>query len=388
MIRLLLTETAPGAAESIRAMLAAQEEIEAVGYPRDGLEAAQMAVRLRPDVLLVHDRLPEMTGIQTCELVAQAAPDVACALLCEQDDPATLRRAMRGGARAVVTTYSSPEALASVLRDLAKVRGTRALPEFTLTTDPAAMPQTIALISARDGAGKSTLAANLAALLVQEAPDQVALVDLCGQFGAAALLLNLKPTNDIMGLANFQTDLDLDLVETFMEHHSLGIRVLAGGTHPDPAWTDGLSINFVAALLGLLRRRFRFVILDIPPLIWPGSLYAISRAQAALLITGLCDVTGLRETAAFSDAICPSYMPRERLRLIVNRSQQQEWFSEADVRAATGQEIWHSLPHDASNVFQSANEGTPIVAARPGAPFAKGCQMLARKLVSELRSAV
>jgi pilus assembly protein CpaE len=387
MIRLLLTETAPGAAEGIRAMLATQEQIEVVGYPRDGLEAAQMAVRLRPDVLLVHERLPEMGGLLACELVSQAAPDVACALLCDLDDAATLRRAMRGGARAVVSTMTAAEALANTVRDLAQARNARSLPEYALATDPAAMPQTIALLSARDGAGKSTLAANLAALLVQEAPGQVALVDLCGQFGAAALLLNMQPTNTIMGLASFQADLDLDLVETFMESHPLGLKVLAGGARPDPAWTDALSVNFVAALIGLLRRRFRFVVLDIPPLVWPGSLYAISRSQAALLLTGLTDVTGLRETAAFSDAICPDYIPRERLRLVVNRPQQQEWFGETDVRTATGHEVWHSLPHDAANVFQSANEGTPIVAARPAAPFSKSCQGLARKLVEELRRA-
>jgi pilus assembly protein CpaE len=346
-----------------------------------------MAVRLRPHVLLMHERLPEMSGHMACELVAQAAPEVACALLCDQDDANALRRAMRSGARAVISTFTSAEKLAATVRELAQVSTTRSLPEFTLATDPAAMPQTIALLSARDGAGKSTLAVNLATVLVQEAPGQVALVDLCGQFGATALLLNLKPTNTIMGLASFQTDLDLDLVETFLEPHPLGIQVLAGGTRPDPAWTDALSVNFVAALVGLLRRRFRFVLLDIPPLIWPGSLYAISRSQAILLLTSLCDVTGLRETAAFVDAICPDYAPRERLRLVVNRSQQQEWFSEADVRAATRHEVWHSMPYDPSNVFQSANEGTPVVAARPAALFSKSCQALTRKLVDELRRA-
>ena len=57
MIRVLLTEVAPGAAEGIRAVLASHDEIEVVGYPHDGLEAAQMAVATQPDIMIVHEYL-------------------------------------------------------------------------------------------------------------------------------------------------------------------------------------------------------------------------------------------------------------------------------------------------------------------------------------------
>jgi len=53
LIRIVVTEAKPGDADVVRAGLTGAE-FEIVGYARDGLEGAQMALRLRPDVLVVH----------------------------------------------------------------------------------------------------------------------------------------------------------------------------------------------------------------------------------------------------------------------------------------------------------------------------------------------
>ena len=52
MIRVLITEIAPGLAEGIRAALASVDDVHVTGYARDGLEAVQMAVTTRPEILL------------------------------------------------------------------------------------------------------------------------------------------------------------------------------------------------------------------------------------------------------------------------------------------------------------------------------------------------
>jgi len=73
-IRVVLTEPQPGAADGLQARLATgiqshgdadlgaheSELVKIVGYARDGLEAAQMATQLAPDVILVHEELPGM----------------------------------------------------------------------------------------------------------------------------------------------------------------------------------------------------------------------------------------------------------------------------------------------------------------------------------------
>ena len=382
MIRVLLTEVTPGAAEALRAMLAAIEEIEVIGYPRDGLEAAQMAVTLKPNVLLVHERLPGMSGTEACEMVCLAAPQVACVLLCDARDDAAVKRAMRAGARAMLAPDDSPQAAAEAVRSLAGLAGRTATREFKMVADPNLMPRTIAMLAARDGVGKSTVCTNLGAVLAQRFPGEVALVDLSGQFSSSVLLLNLKPNGTIMDLAGFAAEVDLDLVDAFLVRHHSGLRVLAGGAKPDPTWTDALSVDFIATLLSLLRRRFRFVLCDMPTLLWPGSLYVITRAQFCIAMTSLFDITGLQEIALLIDSLAPRHVPPDRLKLVVSRAVNHDSFSEDDIKTATRRDVWHRIPNDTANVLAAAAEGEPLALQKPTLAFSRSIAALADMLVA------
>ncbi|NSW56057.1 MAG: response regulator [Armatimonadetes bacterium] len=388
MIRVLITEIAPGLAEGIRAALATVDDVHVTGYARDGLEAVQMAVTTRPEILLLHDHLPGLSGPSACELISLVAPGVACALLCDDSSEQTLRRAMRAGARAVITPATSPQQLAQIIADLKTLPARRRDPEYRMALDPDAMPQTIALLSPRDGAGKSTLAANLGAALLSHAPDKVVLVDLSGQFGSLALLLNSKPAGNVLDLAGYAMEMDLDLVETFLFSHPSGLKLLAGAARPDPAWMDILSVNFIAALLGILRRRYRYIICDLPATVWPGSLYAASRAQLALCVGSLWSITELNALAEMIDAFVPHFVTDESFRLVLNRAANQDAFDEAALRKATRKKIWHSVPNDSQTVHAAANDGVPAVLAKPSSPFSRSITQLADKIVEEARARV
>lgn len=388
MTRVLLTEIAPGLAEGLRAALASIDDVEITGYARDGLEAIQMAVSTLPEILLIPERLPGLPGVSACELVSLAAPAVACALLCDRSDEPTLRKAMRAGARAVITPDTTSEELGAIISDLKKLGARRQEPEYKMALDADAMPQTIALLSPRDGAGKSTLAANLGAALLPYAPDRVVLVDLSGQFGSLALLLNAKPTGNIIDLAGYVHEMDMELVETFMVSHSSGLKLLAGAQRPDPAWMDVLSVDFVAVLLGILRRKYRYILCDLPATVWPGSLYAATRAQAALCVGSLWSITELNALAEMIDALVPDYVPDDRFRLVLNRAANQDAFDETALRKATRKKVWHSIPNDTQTVHATANDGVPAVIAKPSSPFSKSVIQLADKLVEECRARV
>jgi len=387
MVSVLVTEVTPGAAECVRAMLSAMQDVEVLGYPRDGLEAVQMAVQLRPDVLLVPEKLAGMPGSEVCEFTAVAAPEVATVMMCEKDDAVALRRAMCHGARGVITPTTSSEEIGMLLTGVKEFAKHTSSDRLDRITDPSSMPQTISLVSSRDGVGKSTLATNLATGLAQRFPGQVVLVDLCGQFGSAELLLNVKPHGNIVDLAGFVHEMDQELVDTFLATHPSSLRVLVGGRKPDPAWIDALSVGFVSSLLALLRGKFRFVFCDLPAIVWPGSLYAVSRSQLCLVVASLWNVTEVHEVAALVETLIPDYMPPERLRLVVNRASNRDWFSEEDVQNATGHGVWHTVPNDTTNVFAAANEGAPVVITKPTAPFAKGVLALGDKIVKECQAA-
>ena len=89
------------------------------------------------------------------------------------------------------------------------------------------MPQTVAFVSARDGVGKSTLITNLGRRCPAVSEPGCPL-DLCGQFGSAALLLNLRPEHTSSTLQASQATWTSIWSRPSLERHPSTLRVLAG----------------------------------------------------------------------------------------------------------------------------------------------------------------
>jgi len=210
--RIMITEPQPGSADMLRIRLTSElggshtGKFEIIGYARDGLEAAQMATQMVPDVILIHESLPGMNGYEACEMISLAAPNVATVLLVDPtrlSQPEVARRALRAGARGVLSADPSTEALLETLHDLIALQERRKQPEYELITDPMKMPVTFAVTGAKGGIGKTTVATNLAVSFARRFPNEVLLVDFYGQYGNVSLMLNLSPDGTIRDLANF-----------------------------------------------------------------------------------------------------------------------------------------------------------------------------------------
>jgi DNA-binding NarL/FixJ family response regulator len=76
MIRVLLADDQALVRAGFRALLDAQEDIEVVGEAADGQEAASLASRLQPDVVLMDIRMPGLDGLAATHEIA-ADPNLA-----------------------------------------------------------------------------------------------------------------------------------------------------------------------------------------------------------------------------------------------------------------------------------------------------------------------
>ena len=100
-------------------LLSGESDIEIAGQARTGREAIERARRLRPDVVLMDVRMPDLDGIAATAALATAAPETKVVILTtfEQDD--YIFGALRAGASGFLLKRTRPEELIAAVRTVA-----------------------------------------------------------------------------------------------------------------------------------------------------------------------------------------------------------------------------------------------------------------------------
>lgn len=382
----VLSEANPGSAAELRGLfarlIAGGQQLTISGYARDGLEVAQMAAHVKPDIIFIDVDMPGLDGFEACKLAVAANPDTVCVMMIPQANSQAVSAAMRAGARAVFDPHQSESELRELIDQLIELRKAKQKPEFAVATDPEKLPVSIAVTGAKDGIGKTTLSTNLGAVLAGRFPRSVVAVDFFGQFGNLALSLDLSYHASIQDLLGYQ-ELDVDLVEGHLVTHECGLRVLPGISRGDQEEMSQVDIPQLAALLGLLRRRNRFTIFDLPPLLWPASPYVLSRCQHILVLLTLDDIALMRDTASLVEIIIKGNVPSERIKLVVNRASKSTEFGTSDIEETTGLKVWAEIPDQFAVVSTARNEGVPFVLSRPRESVAVAIEQIAKKIMAE-----
>jgi len=365
--------------QQIIEILSKQEDMEVVGLAQDGLEASQMAVQLSPDVVLVDAELAEMDGVSAAETVSLAAPAVATVLMSGAAPAEIWRQGMRAGAKDILSKPLVPAQLLESIRALQRARAKRDSPEFQALVDPELMPRIIAIAGAKGGVGKTTLAANLSVALAQAYPGQTVLVDAYSQFGDVALILNLRPKRTLLDMVPLEDDIDRELVEAHLTPHESGLKVLVSSN--DPTELSSISAKCMGTVLANLKRSYRFIVMDVPPMLYETTIFALTHATAVLLVANLFDLTTLNDTRKLYQLLTRDYIAKERIHLVLNRVARQNRLQAEEIERTFGREATVSIPNAAGLVVNSINEGVPFIISHPDAAISRIIRELAAKLV-------
>lgn len=119
MIRVVLVDDQTLIRQGVRSLLALSDDIEVVGEASDGKEALEIVPQLKPDVLLLDLRMPNMNGLQVLEALAERDQQPPTLILTTFDDDELVLGGIRAGAKGYLLKDVALEDLLNAVRTLA-----------------------------------------------------------------------------------------------------------------------------------------------------------------------------------------------------------------------------------------------------------------------------
>lgn len=341
-------------------------------------DPAQLLAQLRhdslPDIVVLDASRAPQDALALAERFDRELPGTGVVLI---GDPGAISvAAMRAGVRDVLPADTDAESLRVALdRVGAAVLARRAQVGIMPTPAPvaqAAPGRVLTVLSPKGGAGKTTIATNLAVGLAQTAPGSVVLVDLDVQFGDVATALSLEPEFTLDDVVHGAALRDPIAMKTHLTHHPSGLSVVCA---PDnPAAADTITPEQVSALLSLLATQFRFVVVDTAAGLEARTLAALDHTTDPLLLTTF-DVTGSRGLRKEIATLRDLGMLTNARQVVLNFADPKGGLSVADVEATIRSRVDLTIPISKA-VTASLNTGTPLLQQKPNDAASKQLRKL------------
>lgn len=239
-------------------------------------------------------------------------------------------------------------------------------------------PQLLPVVGAKGGVGKTTVAANLAALMVSAGVARTALADLAFTNSDVAVQLELPDGITLMDAIDRPESLaDLPCCASF------GLHVLPGVTKPEDA--EKITQPQLEALIAGLRKHYDIVILDLASDPTADMLYhCIDQASAVILVSTL-DAAALKNTRLFLNTLKRlNIKVSERVRLVLNRVRADATMDPARAEAFLGLPAACTIPDDPRSFDAAAFAGVPLTISRPNHAIAQALWQLAGSIAPAL----
>ena len=119
-IRVLIADDHPIVRQGLATVVSQEPDMEVVGQASNGAEAVTEAAILRPDVVLMDLRMPEMDGVQAILKIKEDSPDMGIIILTTYDTDEDVFKGIEAGARAYLLKDSPPEEVLNAIRTVWK----------------------------------------------------------------------------------------------------------------------------------------------------------------------------------------------------------------------------------------------------------------------------
>ena len=338
------------ALKEIRGALTSNERCRPLADCHDPDQLVADVLRLRPSAAIImfgaDNQDKEFSLIKQ---LASACPETAIISAARNASPALILGCMRSGAREFLQLPILSDEFQTILNRVEEFRAAGASKKSG---------RTVAVFSAKGGAGASFFATNLAAAM----SVSTVLTDLNLQAGDAASFLGLDPKYSLVDFVNNRSRLDDSLIASLITPHSAHLSLVAAPLEAHEA--EDIKPEYITEILHLLGQRFQCVVMDLPHTFDPVTVAALDLADDILVVMTL-DIPGIRNTRRALKVFERLGYPRGKIRVVVNRWSKNIDVELKKVEVHLDEQLIGFVPNDYTKVMNSINLGQPLVQSDP-----------------------
>ncbi len=318
-----------------------------------------------PRQLLVDVSGSDMPLSDLARLADVCAPSVAVVVIGDRNDVGLYRSLLEIGIQDYLV---KPVTVELLLRALS-------------ARDPSAQVRTgkvISFIGARGGAGMTTIAVSLARHLADETLRHVVYVDLNLHGGAAVSMLGLPSGNGLTDLLQDTRNIDPQALDRAVV--AAGERLFTLSSELPYETEFAVLPGAFAELISTLKRRFHYVLLDLPARSGRSVEEALDASQVVCIVA---------DPSVYAARECMRLLrftedrPGEAvISVLLNNPHEPvaDRVQPLDFKRAIGRAVVHELPYDPKPLARAENLGEPVGASGKPQGFAAAIERVASSL--------
>jgi Flp pilus assembly CpaE family ATPase len=232
----------------------------------------------------------------------------------------------------------------------------------------------VGVYSPKGGTGGTCLSLNLVGSLARRFPGQVLLLDLDFPYTHSALLAGLIPTSSLARAAAAPAEAFDEVLLSAVLKHPGGPMILAGALRAEEA--DEVTPDLVTRAIGVLRKTFRYIVVDLGVAITDSTLALFDLTQQIVLVAAP-ELSAVKSAADAIDILLQLGTPPGRLTIVLNKLSPKPSITRAAVEAVLKRAVDVEVGYDGVRPDHAAVNGEILSLSNPRSEIAKGAEALA-----------
>lgn len=241
-----------------------------------------------------------------------------------------------------------------------RLRADSAVPAVGTAEQKPLTAKIVSFFSPKGGAGKTTLAVNVASGIAKHLNKKVLLIDLDLQFGGIASILDLKPKKTIADLTNISSLKSYDDIKPAIASHKAGFSLLPAPLKPEQS--ESVDSTHLRKIISLCKDQFEYIIIDTHSLLQDMTINTLDLSDCIMLVmtpdfnnlVAIHNCLGVMEGLKY---------PKEKTSIIVNKINQPLAVSREEIDkmlSKLNEKVDYTIHEDMKSCYELINSGKLI----------------------------